>query len=67
MKLLSFFVLLFIPVLYATEVTYPNRHTFSHVESSPYLFAGKVIDIVGVLSVNGEEAYLCQGEIANVF
>lgn len=60
MKLFSFFFLAFLPNLYATEVTYPNRHTFSNVESSPSIFAGKVIDMVGVLSINGEEAYLCE-------
>lgn len=60
MKLLLIFLLVCMPMLYATEVTYPNRHTFSNVESSPSIFAGKVIDMVGVLSINGEEAYLCE-------
>ncbi|KKO47506.1 hypothetical protein VT06_16735 [Arsukibacterium sp. MJ3] len=44
----------------ATEVTYPNRLTFSELNASVDKVSGRTIDMIGILSVQNDEIYLCE-------
>jgi hypothetical protein len=41
-------------------VVYPNRITFAELQLTPEKFRGKHIDVIGVLSVQGDKVFLCE-------
>lgn len=41
-------------------VIYPNRITFAELQVSPEKYNGKNIDVIGILSVQGDEVFLCE-------
>jgi hypothetical protein len=42
------------------EVVYPNRITFAELQLTPEKFIGKHVDMIGILSVQGDKVFLCE-------